>query len=76
MRSVLAGLLLGSALWGQSFEVASLKAHDGPMRSVGITTSGVRLRADATNLWGLICFAYNVKNAQLVRSGAELSKLG
>jgi uncharacterized protein (TIGR03435 family) len=46
------------------------------MKRVGISTSGVRLTADATNLWGLICFAYNVKNPQLVYSGSELLKLG
>jgi len=78
MRSILAALSFCSALWAQqaAFDVASLKPHDGDMRSVGITTSGVRITADATNLWGLICFAYNVKNGQLVRNGSELLKLG
>lgn len=57
-----------------SFEVVSVKLHEGPMPRIGVSTSGDRLQADATNVWGLTLFAYNVKNDLLARrpSGRRL----
>jgi uncharacterized protein (TIGR03435 family) len=64
-------VLMSSGVFGQSapsirtFDVASVKLHQGPMRNVGISTSGLQLNADATNLQGLIMYAYNVWNYQV-----------
>jgi hypothetical protein len=38
--------LVAWALSGQSFEVASIKPHEGPMLRLGVSTSGQRLTAD------------------------------
>jgi uncharacterized protein (TIGR03435 family) len=64
VRATLMGLL-ASVMFGQSFEVASIKLHEGPMYRIGITTSGPRLTADAANVQGLVVFAYNVKGFQV-----------
>jgi hypothetical protein len=45
VRTALMGLL-ACALFGQSFEVASIKSHDGPMLRLGVSTSGQRLTTD------------------------------
>ena len=70
-------VLMSSGMFGQSapsirtFDVASVKVHQGSMRSIGISTSDPRLNADATNLRGLAMYAYNVRNYQ-VSSAAPL----
>jgi uncharacterized protein (TIGR03435 family) len=64
-------VLLSCAAFGQSapavrtFEVASVKPHEGPMYRLGVTTSGQRLTADACNVLMLVMYAYHVKNFQL-----------
>jgi uncharacterized protein (TIGR03435 family) len=64
-------VFISSGIFGQSapsiraFEVASVKLHEGPMPRVGVSTSGLRLNADATNLRGLIMYAYNLRNDQV-----------
>jgi len=64
-------VLMSSGAFGQpapsirTFDVASVKLHQGPMRSIGISTCGLRLNADATNLRGLVMYAYNVRNYQV-----------
>jgi len=65
-------LLLGCTLMAQSFEVASVRPHEGPMPSIGITTSGVRLDAQADTVRGLILYAYELKNYQLPDTPALL----
>lgn len=66
-------VLMSSTVFGQpapsvrGFEVASVKPHEGPMRSVGIATSGLRLNADAVNVRGLIMYAYNLNNSRSKR---------
>jgi uncharacterized protein (TIGR03435 family) len=60
--------LLGQMLEGPAFEAASVKPHDGPMRRIGVTSAGSRLTADAQTPAGLIMFAYNVRNDQIVRT--------
>jgi len=64
IRATLMGLL-ASVVFGQSFEVASIKLHEGPMYRIGVKTSGQRLTADAANVRGLVMFAYDVKNFQV-----------
>jgi uncharacterized protein (TIGR03435 family) len=72
-------LLILSAAFGQSagpvraFDVASVKLHDGPKRIVGVETSGLRLTASASNLRGLIMWAYDLKNSQVSGSARLLN---
>ncbi len=66
------GLLLGCTLMAQSFEVASVKPHEGPMPNIGISTSGVRLEAHADTVRGMILYAYGLKNYQLPDTPALL----
>jgi uncharacterized protein (TIGR03435 family) len=60
----------------RKFEVASVKLHEGPMRSIGVYISGTRLHADASTVRGLIMFAYNVRNFQVSDAGPEVQKMG
>lgn len=79
-----AGVLLfcEACLWGQpaqpsrSFEVASIKVHPDPPRVIGITTSGFRLNAQAETVRGLIAWAYDLKNYQLISPPAVYSSVG
>jgi uncharacterized protein (TIGR03435 family) len=72
-------VLMSSGVFGQpapsirTFDVASVKLHQGPMRSIGISTPGLRLNADATNLRGLLMYAYNVRNYQVSGSAPLLT---
>lgn len=50
------------------FEVASVRPHEGPMRTLGVYTSGPRLTTEASNLRGLVMFAYNLKAYQVAGS--------
>jgi uncharacterized protein (TIGR03435 family) len=56
----------------QGFEVASVKAHHGPMPTGGgkFSISGSRLTIDFYSLFGLIMFAYDVKPYQLPGASA------
>jgi uncharacterized protein (TIGR03435 family) len=56
------GLFAQPAQQPRAFEVASIKVHDGPLQSMGISTSGTRLTAEAETLNGLVMWAYNLKN--------------
>ena len=49
----------------RSFEAVSIKPHDGPMLRLGVTTSGLRLTADASNAAMLVMYAYNLQGFQL-----------
>src|SRR5580658_8260471 len=60
-----ASLFFSPVAFGQSFEVASVKIHAGPVSNVDITVSGPRFRASANYIGGLILYAYNLKNYQL-----------
>jgi uncharacterized protein (TIGR03435 family) len=42
------------------------------MRRIGVSTAGTRLTADATMVVGLIMFAYNARNDQVVRNDSLL----
>lgn len=66
--------LLAAAAFGQSFEVASIKVHEGPIPRLGVTTSGLRLTADASNIRLLAMYAYNVKNFQVVGTAPLLEQ--
>lgn len=67
-------VLMSSAVCGQtaplSFEVASIRVHRDPPRVIGISSSGPRLRADAEMLFGLLMYAYNLKNYEIADSPA------
>jgi hypothetical protein len=60
-----------SVVFGQSaqppraFEVASVKVHDGLPQSMGISTSGATLTAEAETVNGLVMWAYNLKNYKI-----------
>jgi bla regulator protein blaR1 len=58
-------LLAQSAASDRPFEVASIRPHQGPMRTLDARISGPRLSWEAANLRGLIMFAYNLKNYQI-----------
>lgn len=58
-------LLSTLAIFGQTFEVASIKVHPGPASTMDISTSGPRFRASAEYVGELVLYAYNLKNCQL-----------
>jgi len=70
-----AGVFAQSAPPVRSFEVASVKVHEGPMHIIGISTSGTRLEGQAEMVRGLIMWAYNLKNYQ-IPSGPAYSAVG
>jgi len=65
-------LVSTSLLFAQppSFEVASVKLHEGPNSRPGVHTSGNRLDARARTVAALIMYAYNVRSDQLADSPA------
>jgi uncharacterized protein (TIGR03435 family) len=65
-RIVLALLVFASYLWGQSFEVASIRLHATPVQRIGASVSGQRFAAEAMSLDNLITYAYEVKRYQLL----------
>lgn len=69
-----ADLVLLSSMLGfgqQSFEVASVKIHEGPSRGrPGVFTSGTRLEGNARTVVTLVMFAYNVKSYQVAPTRA------
>ena len=65
--AVLALTICASGQVTRSFEVASIRVQPGPVRTISITTSGNRLRVEASMTAGLIMYAYNIRNYQLDR---------
>jgi uncharacterized protein (TIGR03435 family) len=49
-----------------SFEVASIRPHQGPMHTIDISTSGSRLTAEAETVIGLVMYAFNLSNSRTV----------
>ena len=76
VRAVTVSILFATAAWGQSFEVASIKVHPDPPHSIGITTSGLRLEAQAERVRGLVMWAYDLKNYQVDSPPAVYSPVG
>jgi uncharacterized protein (TIGR03435 family) len=78
MRGTAVTGVLAAGLWAQSarFEVASVKEHPDPAHVIGITTSGLRLEAQAEMVRGLIMWAYDLKNYQVISPPAVLSGIG
>jgi uncharacterized protein (TIGR03435 family) len=66
VRLCAAAAALAVCAFGQSFEVASVKVHTGPIYRMDVVTSGTRLSTEASNLLGLILFAYKLRNYQVV----------
>jgi uncharacterized protein (TIGR03435 family) len=66
-------VLMSPAIFGQSFEVASVKLHPGDATEIGITTSGPRFRASAETVVGLVTYAYNLKYTEIVSAGPKLA---
>jgi uncharacterized protein (TIGR03435 family) len=64
-RTIGIAILTSSAVFGQTFEVASVKLHPGGASNMNITTSGPRFRASAELLAGLVSYAFDLKNYQL-----------
>jgi uncharacterized protein (TIGR03435 family) len=75
-------IILVAGLWGQStppgrsFEVASVKVHPDPPHAIGITVSGFRLEARAETVRGLVMWAYDLKNYQVVSPPAVFESVG
>jgi uncharacterized protein (TIGR03435 family) len=61
---VFCGLFGQTASSPATFEVASIRAHQGPIRQVDIATSGARFIATST-VFGFIMYAYNLRNDQV-----------
>src|SRR5581483_1680887 len=64
MRAAAISIILAAGLSAQStptFEVASVKIHPDPPHVINISTSGVRLEAEAEMVRGLISWAYDLK---------------
>ena len=73
LRACASLVLLSSTLgFGQkSFEVASVKIHEGPSRGrPGVFTSGTRLEGNARTVLTLVMFAYNVRSYQVAQTRA------
>jgi uncharacterized protein (TIGR03435 family) len=64
----LVAVVLAAGAFAQSFEVASVKPHPEDPHIIGISTSGPRLKAEAETLAGLILYAYQIRNYQLIRT--------
>jgi len=68
------GLMLLCSIFGFgqiSFEVASVKVHEGPSRGrPGVFTSGTRLEANARTVVTLLMFAYDVRSDQVAQTRA------
>jgi uncharacterized protein (TIGR03435 family) len=64
MLSTAALLLVSGMAWGQTFEVASIKEHVGPMHFMGVRTQGARLEG-VTTVRGLVMWAYGVRSFQV-----------
>lgn len=72
MKRILLPLWLGVGLvFGQSFEVASIRPHQGPLRNIDITSSGARLDATAS-VMQLILYAYDLKAYQVVPASPNM----
>jgi uncharacterized protein (TIGR03435 family) len=54
-----------SVLPPRAFEVASVRPNPGPVSRIGISTSGLRLTAEGYTVFGLIMYAYNLKNYEV-----------
>lgn len=69
-----AGLVLLCSMCGfgqKSFDVASVRIHEGPSRGrPGVFTSGTRLEGNARTIVTLVMFAYNVKSYQVAPTRA------
>jgi uncharacterized protein (TIGR03435 family) len=69
MMRRLAGVaaLMCASAFGATFEVASIKPHDGPTpRILDFSSSGPRLKLEAYTVFGLIAEAYHLKDYQIV----------
>jgi uncharacterized protein (TIGR03435 family) len=64
-----------SAAPGRTFEVASVKPHEGPMNRSGVSTEGLRLDG-LTTVRGLIMFAYGLTNRDVFLSGPPAAAVG
>ncbi|MEI9975097.1 MAG: TIGR03435 family protein [Ignavibacteriota bacterium] len=67
-------LFLTAIGFAQSFEVASIKVHEGPMYRLGVSTSGQRLTADAANIRTLVMYAFDLKNYQVAGTASLLEQ--
>src|ERR1700723_3657232 len=54
-----------SATPSRVFEVASIRPHPDPPHSIGISTSGNRLTVEASYVFSVILYAFNLKNYQM-----------
>ncbi len=64
--------MLGQAASVRTFEVVSVKVHEGPTSTMGVTTAGQRLNS-IDFAAGLILYAYHLRNDQLIRTPALLA---
>jgi uncharacterized protein (TIGR03435 family) len=75
IRFAFAMVVVAPGASGQStapvFEVASVKVHAEPPRTIGVKTVGSRLIADAETVRGLIMWAYNLQNYQVAGLGPQ-----
>jgi uncharacterized protein (TIGR03435 family) len=67
MLALLPALALGQLTATRTFEVASIKLHEGPLtRMDDIVTAGQRLTAYGSDVRYLVAYAYNLKTFQVI----------
>jgi len=67
MTRILSAVVLASCVWGQSFEVASIRPHAQNIAAgVGLRVSGSTLTSENMSLSNLITYAYDIKDFQVL----------
>jgi uncharacterized protein (TIGR03435 family) len=61
----LSGAVCQSSPTVRGFEVASIRLRQSPAHNIGISTSGLRLNAEAESVLGLIMYAYGLRKNQV-----------
>src|SRR5260221_14541287 len=64
-RIITALLVFTSCVWGQSFEVASIRLHKTQVLTVAVHVSGQRFTTEAMSLDNLVTYAYDLKRYQV-----------
>jgi uncharacterized protein (TIGR03435 family) len=75
-RLLLAAVLGLGSLSAQSFEVASIRLHEGRAPHIGILPSGARLTVTSVSVRGMIMYAYNLQDYEVTGGPAWAASEG